>query len=108
MNLIVIVLFLLAPFSDEVENRIVEASICSSKSSQLLNPALLAEGRGAGAGLGCCEAAAVGCCSGRGGFCICCTGGCCCGTAEVRWIGGAALPGTAAGAGGWAYGAGGL
>lgn len=69
MNLIVIVLFLLAPFSDEVEKRIVDASICSSKSSQLLNPALLAEGRGAGGGLGCCEAAAEGC--GRGGFCIC-------------------------------------
>lgn len=39
----VMVLLLLVPFSADVEKRIVEASICSSKSSQLLNLLLLAE-----------------------------------------------------------------
>lgn len=41
LNLMVMVLLLLVPFSVDVENRIVDASICSSKSSQLLNLLLL-------------------------------------------------------------------
>lgn len=47
LNLIVIVLLLLVPFSFDVEKRIVEASICSSKSSQLLN-LFFAAGTGGG------------------------------------------------------------
>lgn len=81
----VMVLLLLVPFSADVEKRIVEASICSSKSSQLLNWLLrtpiglgltAAGGAGARRGVGC-----GGCLGGSS------LGRCCAGGGGGRWMG---------------------
>lgn len=62
----VMVLLLLVPFSADVEKRIVDASICSSKSSQLLNLPLLADAIGL---------TAIGAAGGRNGVGCGCLGG---------------------------------
>lgn len=83
LNLMVRVLLLLLPFSADVEKRIVEASICSSKSSQLLYWLLRALTRGGLTAAGSAGGRSAGCggCLGGRSFCGCGGGGLCMGCA---------------------------